>query len=150
MIFKSNARNHYERNARFGINTEAGSFSEWPKEAGLAATRDMALIADFARTMGQEWRAIGLRGMYGYMADLATEPRWYRVHECFTEDADLAADIMTTLVTNLQGGPVSPQTRGRAHRQALPGRRPAGTRPRSALHASARTRCTRRADSQTT
>jgi beta-glucosidase len=110
VLFKSNARNHYERNARFGINTEAGSFAEWPKEAGLAATRDLALIADFARTMGQEWRAIGLRGMYGYMADLITEPRWYRVHECFTEDADLAAAIMKTLVENLQGGPVSPTT----------------------------------------
>jgi beta-glucosidase len=110
VLFKSNARNHYERNARFGINTEAGSFSEWPKEAGLAATRDMALIADFARTMGDEWRSIGLRGMYGYMADLITEPRWYRVHECFTEDADLAADIMKVLVANLQGGPVNPAT----------------------------------------
>lgn len=109
-LFKSNARNHYERSARFGINTEAGSFSEWPKEAGLAATRDLSLIAEFARTMGAEWRAIGLRGMYGYMADLATEPRWYRVHECFTEDADLAADIISTLVKNLQGGPVSPRT----------------------------------------
>jgi len=32
------------------------------------------------------------------------------VHECFTEDADLAADIMKVLVTNLQGGPVSPAT----------------------------------------
>jgi len=110
VLFKSNARNHYERNARFGINTEAGSFSEWPKEAGLAATGDLALVGDFARTMGEEWRAIGLRGMYGYMADLATEPRWYRVHECFTEDADLAARIMTTLVRELQGGPVSPAT----------------------------------------
>jgi beta-glucosidase len=110
VLFKSNARNHYERSARFGINTEAGSFSEWPKEAGLAATRDLGLIADFARTVGQEWRAIGLRGMYGYMADLATEPRWYRVHETFTEDADLAADIMRTLVQHLQGGPVSPAT----------------------------------------
>jgi beta-glucosidase len=110
VLFKSNARNHYERSARFGINTEAGSFSEWPKEAGLAATRDMALIADFARTMGQEWRAIGLRGIYGYMADLATEPRWYRVHECFTEDADLAAAIIRTLVLELQGGPFTPRT----------------------------------------
>ncbi|AQV98255.1 hypothetical protein BJN34_30765 [Cupriavidus necator] len=107
VVFKSNARNHYERNARFGINTAAGSFSEWPKEAGLAATRDMDLIADFAQTMGAEWKAIGLRGMYGYMADLSTEPRWYRVHETFTEDADLNAQIITTLIKNLQGGPVN-------------------------------------------
>jgi len=110
VVFKSNARNHYERSARFGINTEAGSMSEWPKEAGLAATRDMALIAEFARVMGQEWQAIGLRGMYGYMADIATEPRWYRAHECFTSDADLNAAIMKTLVTTLQGGRVNPRT----------------------------------------
>jgi beta-glucosidase len=104
VVFKSNARNHYERQARQGINEAAGSFSEWPKEAGLAATRDMALIRSFAETIGVEWRAIGLRGMYGYMADLSTEPRWYRVHETFTEDADLGAEIMKVLVSGLQGG----------------------------------------------
>ena len=32
-----------------------------------------------------------------------TEPRWYRVHETFTEDADLNANIMGTLVATLQG-----------------------------------------------
>ena len=47
------------------------------------------------------------------MADLSTEPRWYRVHESFTEDADLAADIMRTLVLHLQGGQVSPATPSR-------------------------------------
>lgn len=102
-LFKSNARNHYEHDAAAGINVSAGSFSEWPKEAGLAATRDMGLIAEFARSMAQEWTSIGLRSMYGYMADLSTEPRWYRNHETFTEDADLAANIMTVLVENLQG-----------------------------------------------
>jgi beta-glucosidase len=103
VLFKSNARNHYDQSARAGINVSAGSFSEWPKEAGLAATRDMDLIAEFAQIMQREWGAIGLRSMYGYMADLATEPRWYRIHETFTEDADLAADIMKILVNNLQG-----------------------------------------------
>lgn len=107
-LFKSNARNHFTHDARAGINVSAGSFSAWPKEAGLAATRDLDLIADFAETMRREWTSIGLRGMYGYMADLATEPRWYRVHETFTEDADLAADIMRVLVTNLQGEKLGP------------------------------------------
>lgn len=102
-LFKSNSRNHVEFDARAGINVESGSFSSWPKESGLAATRDMALIADFAKIMAEEWRAIGLRGMYGYMADLSTEPRWYRVHETFTEDSDLAAEIIKVLVKNLQG-----------------------------------------------
>jgi beta-glucosidase len=102
-LFKSNSRNHVEYDARAGINVESGAFSSWPKESGLAATRDLSLIADFARIMREEWTAIGLRGMYGYMADLSTEPRWYRVHETFTEDADLSSDIITTLVRNLQG-----------------------------------------------
>jgi beta-glucosidase len=102
-LFKSNSRNHIEFDARAGINVESGSFSSWPKESGLAATRDMDLIADFAKIMAEEWRAIGLRGMYGYMADLSTEPRWYRVHETFTEDSELATDIIKVLIKNLQG-----------------------------------------------
>ncbi|MFZ6001310.1 MAG: glycoside hydrolase family 3 N-terminal domain-containing protein [Bacteroidota bacterium] len=102
-LFKSNSRNHVEFDARGGINEESGAFSAWPKEGGLAATRDMELIGDFARTMRQEWTAIGLRGIYGYMGDLSTEPRWYRVHETFSEDAQLTADILTTLIKNLQG-----------------------------------------------
>ncbi|ABM02010.1 glycoside hydrolase, family 3 domain protein [Psychromonas ingrahamii 37] len=109
-LFKSNARNHNDPNARAGINVSAGAFSEWPKEAGLAATRDMELIGEFAQIMRTEWNAIGLRGMYGYMADLSTEPRWYRVHETFTEDSDLASEIMTVLVSNLQGKEVTPSS----------------------------------------
>lgn len=103
VVFKSNARNHMDYDARSGINVSAGAFSSWPKESGLAATRDMELIAEFGRTMAQEWTSIGLRGMYGYMADLATEPRWYRVHETFTEDSELCTQIITTLINNLQG-----------------------------------------------
>ncbi len=106
-VFKSNARNHYEKDPRVGINEASGAFTEFPKEAGLAAASlgagDMSLIKNFATVMGNEWKSIGLRGMYGYMADLSTEPRWYRVHETFTEDADLNASIMKTLVQNLQG-----------------------------------------------
>lgn len=123
-LFKSNARNHFERDARTGINNSSGVMTEFPKESGIAAatlgeefvksgtttTGDMEVVRKFALTMGAEWKAIGLRGMYGYMADLSTEPRWYRVHETFTEDADLGAAIMKTLVENLQGGPLNPNT----------------------------------------
>lgn len=103
LLFKSNARNHIDPDARAGINVSAGSFSSWPKEAGLAATGDMELIKEFAETMRSEWTAVGIRSMYGYMMDLATEPRWYRVHETFTEDADLASNILYFIVEGLQG-----------------------------------------------
>ena len=113
-LFKSNARNHIDPDARAGINEAAGAFTAFPKEAGLAAAAlgagDMSPIKNFTKVMGAEWKAIGLRAMYGYMADLSTEPRWYRVHETFTEDADLNADIMKTLVENLQGGTIQDGT----------------------------------------
>jgi beta-glucosidase len=121
-LFKDNARNHVETNPMFGIAAGAGSFTEFPKEAGLAAAAlgagapvdakgsiparlrgDMRVIRDFTGVMGREWRAIGLRGMYGYMADLGTEPRWARYHETFTEDAELMSGIIGTLVKGLQG-----------------------------------------------
>lgn len=73
-LFKSNARNHYEKDARAGINEAAGAFTEFPKEAGLAAaslgSKDMSFIKSFSKVMSDEWKSIGLRGMYGYMADL--------------------------------------------------------------------------------
>jgi len=103
VLFKSNARNHIEEDPRAGISVGGNTFSQWPKEAGLAATRDMTLIRQFGETLAEEWRAIGLRGIYGYMADLATEPRWYRIHETFSEDADLTAAIIAALVKSIQG-----------------------------------------------
>jgi beta-glucosidase len=121
-LFKDNARNHVETNPMFGIAAGAGALTEFPKEAGLAAAAlgagsmpdasghipadlmaDMADIRRFSDVMGREWRAIGLRGMYGYMADIGTEPRWARYHETFTEDADVMSDIIATLVAGLQG-----------------------------------------------
>jgi beta-glucosidase len=123
-LFKSNARNHFERDARSGINNSSGVMTEFPKEAGIASAAlgeefrksgkatigDMEVVKTFSRVMGAEWQAIGIRGMYGYMADLATEPRWYRVHETFTEDADLAANIIKTLVENVQSGQLNPKS----------------------------------------
>ncbi|WP_147917476.1 glycoside hydrolase family 3 protein [Ruania zhangjianzhongii] len=111
VLAKSNARNHIDPDARAGINESNGAFSGFPKEAGLAAAAlgagSMEPISAFAKVMGAQWRAIGLRGMYGYMVDLITEPRWYRTHECFSESADLTSDIVTALLGTLQGPEVT-------------------------------------------
>ena len=102
-LFKSNPRNHFEEGWMGGLDATVGAFSAWPKEAGLAATRDLDLIAEFARAVAREWVAVGIRGMYGYCLDLSTEPRWFRITETFTQDADFASEIATTLVNNIQG-----------------------------------------------
>ena len=120
VLQKSNARNHFDKDPKVGINEAAGAFTQFPKEPGLAAAvlgeealhpgQGMEVIKTFSEVTGSEWRSIGLRGMYGYMADLGTEPRWHRFHETFTENSDLDAGIMTGLVKGLQGGPVNPNT----------------------------------------
>jgi beta-glucosidase len=114
VLFKDNQRNHYNNDPRFGISSGAGSFTEFPREAGIAAaalgTGSMAPVDALTHVMGEEFRTVGLRGVYAYMADLATEPRWHRVSETFTENADLDADIMRSLVLGLQGGPLNPRS----------------------------------------
>ncbi|HEV8209901.1 MAG TPA: glycoside hydrolase family 3 N-terminal domain-containing protein, partial [Vicinamibacterales bacterium] len=113
-LFKSNARNHIDPDARAGINESTGAFSAFPKEPGIAAaalgTGDMTPVKELALVAGAEWRSIGLRGMYGYMADLSTEPRWFRIHETFSENADVNANVIRTLVEDLQGGPLNPRS----------------------------------------
>jgi beta-glucosidase len=114
VLFKDNQRNHYNNGPRFGISAGAGAFTEFPREAGIAAAAlaraNMSPVKALASVMGEEFSAVGLRGVYGYMADLATEPRWHRVSETFTENADLNAGIMRELVLGLQGGPLSPSS----------------------------------------
>ncbi|MFN4099657.1 MAG: glycoside hydrolase family 3 protein [Pararhodobacter sp.] len=114
VLFKDNARNHLETDPRFGIGAGSGAMTAFPKELGIAAavlgTGGLQPVRDLASVMASEWRALGLRGMYGYMADLATEPRWYRIHETFGENSDLVGDIVVELIDGLQGGPIGPET----------------------------------------
>ena len=99
-MFKSNSRNHMETTPGY-INVESVLFG-LAKRKRVGCNPGHGVIADFAKIMSEEWRAIACAAD-GYMADLSTEPRWYRVHETFTEDSDLASEIITVLVKNLQG-----------------------------------------------
>ncbi len=103
VIFVTNPRNQYGTQNVFGIQEAGSNFSQWPGPLGLAATRDMALIEEFARIAAQEYVAVGLRGAYHPMADVATEPRWNRFRETFGEDAKLTTDIITALIRGFQG-----------------------------------------------
>lgn len=120
VVFKDNARNHVETDPRQGIGAGAGAFTQFPKEAGLAAAwlgeealaagNGKKVIETFTSVMKPEYKAVGIRGLYGYMADLLTEPRWYRAHEVYTENADLNANIMQALVQGLQSSTVKDGT----------------------------------------
>jgi beta-glucosidase len=103
VIFVTNPRNHMGTQNVFGIMEAGSAFSQWPGTLGLAATRDIALIEEFARIAAQEYVAVGLRGAYHPTIDVATEPRWNRFRETFGEDAQLTTDIITALVRGFQG-----------------------------------------------
>lgn len=82
---------------------ERGQFSFWPNTLGLAATRDLELIEDFARISSREFLATGIRKIYGYSADVATDPLWSRIVETFGEHPALVSDIIWRIVRGYQG-----------------------------------------------
>lgn len=41
--------------------------------------------------------------MYGYTADIATDPLWARIEDTFGEDTELAADMVYATVKGFQG-----------------------------------------------
>ncbi|MCE5343876.1 MAG: glycoside hydrolase family 3 C-terminal domain-containing protein, partial [Eubacteriales bacterium] len=75
-----------------------------PDQITLAATGDADIVRELAKIQNEEMRAIGVRMSLSPVADLATDPRWGRVQECFGEDADTATAMVVAAIEGLQGG----------------------------------------------
>ena len=105
VVIISNPRNHAEALTTVeDSNIEAaGQFSYWPGPLGLAATRDLDLIAEFSQIASKEFRATGIRKLFGYSADVATDPLWPRIDETFGEDPRITSDIIYRIVKGFQG-----------------------------------------------
>lgn len=101
----SNPRNHVNSIQAFADQSpgKSGQFSYWPNTLGLAATRDLRLIEDFSKITANEFRATGIRKLYGYSADIATDPLWSRIDETFGEHPALVSDIIYRIVKGYQG-----------------------------------------------
>ena len=108
VLFVTNPRNHYGAPASFGIAEAGSAFSQWPGTLGLAATRDPALVEEFASIAAREYVSVGIRGAYHPTADVATEPRWGRFRETFGEDANLTAELITAVIRGFQGPELGP------------------------------------------
>ena len=109
-FFVTNPRNHLSGAAQFGVNETAGTLSQWPGTLGLAATRDPALVEEFARIAASEYVALGIRGAYHPQVDLATEPRWARIDGTLGEDVKLTAELTRALVRGFQGRSLGPHS----------------------------------------
>lgn len=90
----------------------SGGFSRGPEPIGLAATADPGLVREFAAAAARELRAVGVRTAVHPMADLATEPRWARIHGTFGEDAELASRMLAAYIRGFQNGPGDGATAG--------------------------------------
>lgn len=96
----SNPRNHP---LAFPVIEEQGQFSHWPDTLGLAATRDSKLLRKFGEIAAKEWRAAGLHKIYGYSADVATDPLWARNQETFGENPELISGMIYNVIKGFQG-----------------------------------------------
>ncbi|ATB36591.1 beta-hexosaminidase [Cystobacter fuscus] len=95
-------RNHFQ--FTLGASVAAGGFSQWPEVLGFAAIGDEALMRRFGDIARREYRAVGIQEALSPQADLATEPRWARIHGTFGEDADLARTLVRAYIEGFQDG----------------------------------------------
>ncbi|MEH7084247.1 glycoside hydrolase family 3 N-terminal domain-containing protein [Neobacillus drentensis] len=102
IVITSNPRNHASTDYT-NSSEGAGMFSFWPGPLGLAATRDTNLVNEFAQIAAKEWRASGIRKIYGYTADVATDPLWARIEDTFGEHPEIAANMIYNTIKGFQG-----------------------------------------------
>lgn len=84
--------------------------SWWPSELGFAAIGDADVVREFGDIQRQEYLALGIRLALHPMADLATEPRWFRTYTTFGEDADLSARLTAAYIKGFQGDDLGKQS----------------------------------------
>ena len=85
-------------------------FSKWCSYPGFAAIGDTALMRDFGDIARQEYLAVGYRLTLSPMADLATEPRWWRINGTFGEDATMSAKLTKAYILGFQGDSITDQS----------------------------------------
>ena len=83
-------------------------FSLWPEPLGRGALRDPETVRLWADTVRREYCAVGIRAGLHPGADLATEPRWARQRECFSQDPELTAELVGDALEGLAGAEGEP------------------------------------------
>lgn len=74
----------------------------FPAQCGQGASWDRTLIKEIADVTAQEANALGYTNIYSPILDLAQDPRWGRVVECYGEDPYLVGELGKQMVSGLQ------------------------------------------------
>lgn len=83
-----------------GLNHDRATM--FPAQCGQGATWDRGLIAEIARVTAEEANALGYTNIYSPILDLAQDPRWGRVVECYGEDPYLVGELGKQMIMGLQ------------------------------------------------
>lgn len=83
-----------------GLNqTKATSL---PSPIGIGSTWNKTLVYQAGQIVGKEAKAIGYTNVYAPILDVARDPRWGRVLECYSEDPFLIAELGKQMVLGIQ------------------------------------------------
>jgi len=81
--------------------------TNFPAQVGIGATWNRTLVAEIGRVTGAEGYALGYTNIYSPILDLARDPRWGRVVECYGEDPFLVSTLGVTQAQALQAAGVA-------------------------------------------
>lgn len=83
-----------------GLNHDRATM--FPAQCGQGATWNKALIREIARVTAEEACALGYTNIYAPLLDIAQDPRWGRVVECYGEDPYLVGELGKQMIMGLQ------------------------------------------------
>jgi beta-glucosidase len=92
----------YGADAPHGLSPVLGSVI-FPQQIGMGATRDPALVRQVAAVTARGASALGIRWIFGPVADVSRDLRWGRYYETYSEDPTLASSLVVATVRGLQG-----------------------------------------------
>jgi beta-glucosidase len=73
-----------------------------PAPISIGSTWDRRLVYQAGKTEGREAKALGYTNVYAPILDLARDPRWGRVVECYGEDPFLVAELGKQMTLGMQ------------------------------------------------
>ncbi|MDP3675793.1 MAG: glycoside hydrolase family 3 N-terminal domain-containing protein [Novosphingobium sp.] len=95
-------------------HSNLGAATLFPHNIGLGAARDPALVQRIGATTAAEIATTGIDWTFAPTLAVATDDRWGRTYESFSEDPATVSALGEAMIRGLQGDPRSPGFLGQA------------------------------------
>jgi beta-glucosidase len=94
--------------APLGAGSASAGVPNWPDPIAFGAIGDPEAVRQYGQITNREYRAMGIRVIWGPQADVGTEPRWNGISGTFGEDAKLDAQMVKAYIEGFQGDTLGP------------------------------------------